>query len=255
MRPGHGHETKGLVVKRILGLVTARGSSKGLPGKNIKILAGKPLIAWTIEAALQSSLLHRVIVSTDDKAIMDVSRKSGAEVPFQRPEELARDDSPHIDAVLHALEWLARQEKYYPDRACLLQPTSPLRSTEDIDNAIRLAHEATAEAVVSITEAKDHPFLVRRIGADGFLEQFVSHDLSYARRQNLPAAYALNGAIYVNTRESLIRDKTVLPRQCIGYIMPPERSLEIDTPWDFHLVELVLRDLMDRDANLGEDSE
>ena len=121
-------------MKRILGLVTARGGSKGLPRKNVKTLAGKPLIAWTVEAAMQSTLLDRVIVSTDDEEISRISLENGAEVPFRRPAELAQDNSPHISVVLHALEWLEQQEGYRPDAVCLLQPTSPLNNINEIIN-------------------------------------------------------------------------------------------------------------------------
>ncbi len=236
----------------VLGLITARGGSKGVPGKNVRPLAGKPLIAWTIEAARASGRLDRVVVSTDDDEIAAVAREFGAEVPFMRPAELAQDDSPHILSVLHALDELAGLEQYAPDAVCLLQPTSPLRTAEDIDAAIAIACESDAPAVVSVTEALAHPQLTQRMDADGRLHPFMEADTDYLRRQDLPDAYVLNGAVYVNTTDSLRRDETFYPEGLRGYVMPPERSLDIDTLWDFHLAELILCDRAgDRPAEGG----
>jgi len=226
----------------IIGLITARGGSRSIPHKNVKLLAGKALIAWTIEAALRSDGLSRVIVSTDDEEIAQVARDWGAEVPFMRPAELAQHDSPHIGAVEHAIRWLATHENGHPNYIMTLQPTSPLRTAEDIDAAIQIAEAYDAIAVVSVCETKHHPYLSKRILPDGTLADFVSSDIVYMRRQALPPAYALNGAIYLNRRESLLRDQTFLPQRTYAYIMPPQRSLDIDTPWDLYLAELILRD-------------
>jgi CMP-N-acetylneuraminic acid synthetase len=229
----------------ILAIVTARGGSKGLPRKNILPLAGKPLIAWTIEAARQSQVATRLIVSTDSQEIADVSRAWGAEVPFLRPPELARDESPHIAVVLHALQWLEAQEGSRPARVLLLQPTAPLRSAEDIRGAVSLADRHVAAAVVSVCETAHHPFLAKRILEDGTLADSVAADgVSYLRRQALPPAYVLNGAIYLNRAESLLRDRTFVPKGARAYVMPVERSLDIDTAWDLHLAELILRNPM-----------
>jgi CMP-N,N'-diacetyllegionaminic acid synthase len=226
----------------IIGLITARGGSKGVPRKNVKLLAGKPLIAWTIQAALQSQRLSRVIVSTDNTEIAQISKQWGAEVPFMRPPELAQDDTPHILVVEHVIQWLQKHDNTQPDYIMLLQPTSPLRSTEDIGATIQMAEACHAVAVVSVSAMDSHPYLAKQILEDGTLADFVASDISYLRRQDLPPAYALNGAIYLNRCESLLRDRTFLPPGTCGYIMPPERSLDIDTPWDFYLAELVLKD-------------
>lgn len=204
------------------------------------MVGGKPLIAWTLDAAKNAKSLQRTIVSTDDGEIAVAARRCGAEVPFLRPAELARDDSPHIDVVLHALTWLDEQEDYRPDYVVLLQPTSPLRTAEDIDAAICLARERNADAVVSVCETHDHPYLVRRLTVDGRLEEFVPCPLAYARRQDLPPAFALNGAIYVNRRESLLASMNLCPAGAHAYVMPVERSLQIDTDWDLRCVECVL---------------
>ncbi len=226
----------------VLGLVTARGGSKGLPGKNLRLLGGRPLIAWTLSAARGSRCISRVVVSTDDPEIARVSREWGGDAPFLRPAELAGDASPHIDVVLHALEWLAERQGYVPDWVVLLQPTSPFRTSDDIENAWRVARETGAPAVVSVVETHDHPYLARRIGPDGVLEEFVRTDLAYLRRQDLPKAYALNGAIYACRRDDLMGERTFEPAGARGYEMPPERSMQIDTAWDFRLCELICAD-------------
>jgi CMP-N-acetylneuraminic acid synthetase len=236
-----GADFRGLNMS-ILALITARGGSKGLPRKNVLPLAGKPLIAWTIEAALASSGLNRVVVSTDDEEIADCARRWGADVPFMRPAELAGDGTPHIDVVEHAVHWLEINEGTQPDYVLLLQPTSPLRTAEDIEASIKLAGETGAPAVVSVCEAANHPYLVKRILEDGTLAAFVPTEIAYLRRQTLPPAYVLNGAVYLNRREVLLREHTFTPPGTLPYIMPPERSLDVDTRWDFYLVNLILSD-------------
>jgi len=229
-------------MSEVIAIITARGGSKTTPRKNIIPLAGKPLIAWTIEAARASRRLSRTLVSTDDAEIAQIAAKWGAEVPFLRPSELAGDSTPHILAVEHAIRWLDETEGTRPEYVLLLQPTSPLRTGEDIDAVIAIAEEREAVAVVSVCPMERHPYLSKRILADGTLADFVTSDIAYLRRQDLPPAYALNGALYLNRRESLLRDHTFVPPGTLGYVMPPERSLDVDTPWDFHLIELVLQD-------------
>ena len=224
----------------VVGLITARGGSKGVPRKNVRMLAGKPLIAWTIDSARQARRLDRIIVSTDDEEIAAVSRQFGAAVPFMRPAELARDSSPHIDVVLHALRWLSREEKYNPAFVLLLQPTSPLRTAEDIDGIIDLAIERRAEAVVSVSPACDHPYLVRQVDSEGMLKPFMDCPLPYARRQDLPPAYALNGALYLQQCTGLLTRQSFEGCRTIAYVMPRQRSLEVDTEADLVEVERLL---------------
>ena len=227
-------------MSEVIGLITARGGSKSIPRKNVKPLAGKPLITWTIEAALQSRGLSQVIVSTDDQEIAQVAREWGAKVPFMRPSELAQDGSPHIAVVEHAVRWLAEHDNAHPDYIMTLQPTSPLRTAGDIDAAIQIAETRAAIAVVSVCETDHHPYLAKRVLPDGTLADFVSSDIAYLRRQALPPAYVLNGAIYLNRCESLLRDQTFLPEGTFAYIMPPGRSLDIDTQLDFRFAEFML---------------
>lgn len=230
----------------VLGLITARGGSKGIPRKNILPLAGKPLIAWTIEAARASSTVGRTIVSTDDDEIADVCRSWGAEVPFMRPAELAQDDSPHLAAVLHALEWVESDEGSRPGYVLLLQPTSPLRTAEDIDAAVALARDRDADGVLAVSAVKAHPYQLREIVVDGTLTEFVVGSpppgTSQTRRQAFPDVYAVNGAIYLTRRDVLVEEKTFQPRRTFPYVMPMSRSLQIDEPWDMHVAKLILED-------------
>jgi len=225
----------------VIGLITARGGSKSIPEKNIRLLAGKPLIAWTIEAALQCKDLSRVLVSTDNQKIADVARQWGADVPFVRPTELSLDDSSHISVVLHAIHWLEENDGLRPDYIMLLQPTSPSRSVKDIQEVIQLARKKDAIAVMSVCEAAKHPYKSYKIIENGTLEYFVPSNISYKYRQSLPTVYEENGAIYLNKRTSLLQDQTFIPPNTIAYVMPQERSLDIDTPWDFHVADLVLK--------------
>ena len=226
----------------VVGIITARGGSKSIPKKNIVDLAGKPLIAWTIEAALQSDGLSRVIVSTDDEEIAHVARVSGAEVPFMRPPELARDDSSHMSVLIHAVEWLLLSDQAKVDYVMLLQPTSPFRLAEDIDQSIRLALQKEADSVVSVCETFSHPYLAKSITTDGKLQDFGSKPEGYLRRQALPPVYVLNGAIYLIRRDVLLEQQVIYTDRTYAYVMPQERSLDIDTPWDLNLANLILKD-------------
>jgi CMP-N,N'-diacetyllegionaminic acid synthase len=223
-------------------VISARGGSKGIPAKNIQPVAGKPLIAWTILASRDSGLFQRIVVSTDSQNIAATARHFGAEVPFMRPAELAADDTPGVDPVLHAVRWLETQEQYTPEWVMLLQPTSPLRSSEDIREAFSLAQEKNADAVVSVTAVHEHPYWMKRIGEDGRLEDFVVQERPVTRRQDLPAAYALNGAIYLVRRRILIEQETLFPLNTHALIMPRERSLDVDTRWDLYVADLILND-------------
>lgn len=229
---------------RILALIPARGGSKTIPHKNIRPLAGKPLIAWTIETALACPILDRVIVSTDDQSIAEIARRYGAEVPFLRPAELGQDDTPGIEPVLHAVHWLDERESYRPDYVIVLQPTSPLRTREDIEAVVKLAQERQADAVVSVCFARHHPYWVKRITEDGRLADFLSLDHVYTRRQDLPPVCVLNGAIYLVRRQVLLERRTFYTDRTYAYVMLPDRSMDIDTPWDFCLADLILTEKM-----------
>jgi CMP-N,N'-diacetyllegionaminic acid synthase len=217
-------------------LIPARGGSKGIPRKNIKIIAGKPLIVWTIEAALRSSLLSAVVVSTDDPEIAEIARQAGAQVPFMRPAELARDQSSGLEPVLHAMDQMPQC-----DSLLVLQPTSPLRTTEDIDGCLSLVAQTEAPSVVSVTEADTHPYWTYRLNADRTMVRFVDA-APIARRQDLPAIFALNGAMYFAETNWLRRTGSLVSSETLAYVMPRDHSVDLDTPFDWKFAELLLKE-------------
>jgi CMP-N,N'-diacetyllegionaminic acid synthase len=219
---------------KTLALIPARGGSKGIPRKNIRLLAGKPLVAWSIQAALACPEIERVVVSTDDAEIAEISRRWGAEVPFMRPAELAQDDSPSMDTVLHALRQLPQFEA-----VVLLQPTSPLRTKADIQGCLAMAATEQARCVVSISEPASSPYWMFTLEPNGSLSKLISAP-EVTRRQDLSPAYAINGALYYAQTEWLRANKNFLTAETLGYVMPPEKSLDIDTPLDWKIAELLL---------------
>jgi len=228
--------------KTILGLIPARGGSKGLPRKNIKPVSGKPLIAWTIEQALASKFLDRVVVSTDDKEIAEVSKKYGAEVPFMRPKELATDKSKGIDVVLHTIDWLKENDnRKQCDLLMLLQPTSPLRKSEDIDKAIELLFLKEAKAIVSVCEVGHHPLWANTLPEDGCMKDFIRQEIINKNRQELPVFYRLNGAIYLAYCNYVKQCRSFIGKDTFAYIMPRERSIDIDGKIDFKLAEILIK--------------
>ena len=222
--------------KKILGIIPARGGSKGVPGKNIRVVAGKPLIAWTIEEAQKSAFIDRLILSSEDQEIIRVARKWDCEVPFVRPFELATDETPGIKPVLHALE--ALPESY--DYVVVLQPTSPLRSVLDIDNCIRLSLEHGAHSCVSVTEVDKSPYWMYKLDDANRLTPLLPGMGLTPRRQDLPVIHALNGALYVAECLWLKRSKTFVANETIGFVMPKERSVDIDTELDLSFLEFLL---------------
>lgn len=223
--------------KRFLGLVPARGGSKGVPRKNIRELAGKPLIAWTLEAAQASAYLDACIVSTEDGEIAATAEGCGAEV-LHRPLELAGDATPGIEVVLHAMK-----ENPSFDYVVLLQPTSPLRIAEDIDGCIGRCLEEGAPFCVSITEPSHSPYWMYTLGDDRRLSPLLElpEEQTY-QRQKLPKVYQLNGAVYVGVRDALARHRSFMTPETIGYVMPEERSHDIDTLLDFRIAGMLLEE-------------
>ena len=223
-----------------LAIIAARGGSKTLPGKNVALLGGKPLIAWTIEAALAAASISRTIVTTDDEDIAQVARDFGAEVPFMRPPELARDETPGTDAVIHAVEWLAAHGAYSPSVVVSLQPTSPHRTGADIDAAMEIMAARNADGVVSVTPAHPHPYWTKRLDDDGWMQDLIPIEPPIVRRQDLPPVYALNGAIYAARREVLLATHRWYTDRTAAYVMPAERSVDIDTATDLLLAAYLL---------------
>ena len=228
--------------KKIIALIPARGGSKGLPRKNIKPLLGKPLIAWTIEQALASKYLDKILVSTDDSEIAKISKNYGAEVPFMRPKELAEDNAKGIDVVLHTIDWLEEndQRKQY-DLLMLLQPTSPLRKSEDIDNAIELLFLKEAKAIVSVCEVDHHPLWANTLPENGCMKNFIRKEIMNKNRQELPVYYRLNGAIYLAYCNYIKKCRSFIGKKTFAYIMPKSRSVDIDDEIDFKLVEILIK--------------
>ena len=220
---------------RILGVIPARGGSKGVPGKNIRLLAGKPLIAWTIAAAARSRSLGRTIVSTDDPKIAEIAAQWGGDVPFLRPPELATDTATSEDAVFHALDSVSGPY----DWVCLLQPTSPLRTAEDIDACIDACIRGGADCAFSVTEAPKSPYIMYRMDGTGRLEPLLPQPASL-RRQDLPPVYVPNGAVYVARVEWLRHSRRLVAAGAIGSPMPTGRSIDIDYEIDFAIAELYL---------------
>lgn len=220
---------------KILAIVPARGGSKGIPRKNIKMLIDKPLIAWTIEEAKKSKFIDKLIVSTDDTEIAKISKEWGAEVPFLRPAELAQDDTPGIDPILHALEYFPEYEYIV-----VLQPTSPLRLAKDIDGAIDLCVKNNHKFCVSVAESKAIPEWMFHINEQGILKPIINNNFPY-QRQKAKKPFLLNGAVYVGQREALLKNRSFLSSETIAYLMPKDRSIDIDDINDFEWCEFFLR--------------
>ncbi len=227
--------------KNILGLIPARGGSKGLPRKNIKLLLGEPLIAWTIKQALASRYLDRIVVSTDDKEIAEISKKYEAEVPFIRPKELAKDNAKGIDVVLHVIDWISEndEQKQY-DLIMLLQPTSPLRKFEDIDKSIELLFLKKANAIVSVCEVDHHPLWANTLPENGCMKNFIRQEIMNKNRQKLPVFYRINGAIYLAYCDYIKEQESFFGENTFAYIMPKSMSIDIDSEVDFKLAETLM---------------
>lgn len=227
---------------KCLAIIPARGGSKGIPHKNIYELYEKPLIAWTIEVALACPSLERIIVSTDDLTIADIAKQYGAEIPFIRPDELAQDDVPDFPVSHYALNWLDHNEHYCPDIVVWLRPTSPLRSVQDIESAIQLLIKSEADCVRSVCPVEHHPYWMKRLNGNRLIPLIEDIDESkYYQRQLLPPVYRLNGAVDVVWRKTVMDKGFMYGGDMRGYVMPAERSVDLDSELDFALAELLLQ--------------
>lgn len=223
---------------KILGLIPARGGSKGVPGKNIKTFAGEPLIAHSIKVGLQCEKIDRLILSTDDEKIAVVGKEYGVEVPFIRPHYLATDEAMALDVFQHALSYVMDQ-RYIPDAVLVLQPTSPLREVADIENAISLLENSNFDQVISVTEVNQHPMWMKTMGHDYELQSYIKELAVSLRRQDLPQLYIPNGAIYIYRRDYLLEPQK---KHSVGaFIMAQWKSIDIDNPLDFFLAEQVMK--------------
>jgi CMP-N-acetylneuraminic acid synthetase len=226
---------------RVLGLVPARGGSKGVPRKNIKPLGGKPLLAWTAEAALASKRLARVVLSTDDEEIAEVGRAVGLDVPFLRPADLAGDKAPTLPVVQHAVRWLEERGERF-DAICLLQPTNPLRTTATIDDCVELFVRTGADSLVTTLRvpAEYNPHWVYFKQPDGELHLATGETTPIPRRQDLPAAFHREGSIYLTRRDIVVSSNSLYGTRVVGYEVDPSAVVNIDTVDDWQRAETLL---------------
>ncbi len=217
----------------VLAVITARGGSKGVPGKNIRPVCGLPLIAWTIAAARGARTVDRLILSSDDAAIIDMARRYGCEVPFVRPAELATDSATSTDVLAHAIE--ALEQRY--DLVLLLQPTSPLRTAADIDAAVELLCATGAPGVIAVCPSEEPPYWLLCMDTEGAVSPLFPEQERPRRRQDAPPTYRPNGALYLVPTEAFLRERTLLPEGTRGWVMPMQRSVDIDTMEDIDYLE------------------
>jgi CMP-N,N'-diacetyllegionaminic acid synthase len=233
-----------LPVKKILAVIPARGGSKGVVRKNIRSVCGRPLIAFTIETALAARhLLYRTVVSTDDPEIAAIAREHGADVPFMRPAELAGDKVPTLPVLQHAVSFVEHQDGITLDWVLLLQPTTPLRLVEDIEKSVNLALQNSCDSVISVVKVvAEHPILMKRIERDRLLPYCIIEREGTRRQDCQPPAYLRNGAIYLTRRDVLMEKDSIWGKVIRPYVMPPERSVNIDSELDLKLVELIMQE-------------
>jgi N-acylneuraminate cytidylyltransferase len=232
-----------LQVKKVLALIPARAGSKRLVGKNSKNLCGKPLVQWTIEAAKKARCIDDVIVSTDSELIEKLAKSLGVNVPFRRPEAIAGDTATCVDVALHMLNYLAAQGKYY-SHIVLLQPTSPLRTSEDIDGAWLQMNEQKSDGIVSVSPCEHPPLWSNTLPASNDMSDFIKPLLSHRKsKQSLPLYFRLNGAICIASSLRFIKERNFYFDQGLqAYQMSPENSVDIDTHIDFKLAECLLKE-------------
>lgn len=232
-------------VSKIIAIIPARGGSKGLPGKNIIPLGGKPLIAWSIETAKKSKLVERVIVTTDDEKIATVAREYGAEVPFIRPAELAQDDTPPDPVLKHALQFLEEKEGIKPEIIVWLEPPCPFRTPEEIDEAIQmLKNDSDADSLRSVIEPFQNPYKSWTIGENGYLEPLIKVEgraLHTGPRQKTTKTYWQNGALFLFKYDTIMKKGNFFGDKILPYIMPSDRFIDIDKKEDLELAEFYLK--------------
>ena len=224
----------------MIAIIPARGGSRGLPKKNLKLLNGIPLICHSIKAALASKSIKRVIVSTDDKEIAKISKNCGAEVPFIRPTSLADDDSMVMDAYFHAIDKIFEETKRAIDSFVALLPTVPLRLADDIDKAVNIFKSKKADSVISVVKAPVPIQWYRKITSGGILENYLPEFNATRNRQEFLQTYIPNGAVYVFRVEPLRSTRQYYNKKTYPYVMPSERSADIDNHLDFEWTEFLL---------------
>lgn len=226
--------------KRILAIIPARGGSKGLPGKNIKKMCGKPLIAWSIEHAQKSKYVDEIFISTDSREIADVAEKFGVMVPEMRPAELAHDTTPSSEFIVYTLEKKKKEGKLF-DYFILLEPTSPLRDVEDVDNSIEmLIDNPESDSCVGVCMSGTiHPAFMVTVGENGFL-QALNPEQQTLRRQDLPNVFFFEGSVYVSSVEEYLKKRTFYHDKTLPYVVPEWKSYEVDDYVDFKIIETIM---------------
>lgn len=228
---------------KTLAIIPARGGSKGIPKKNIKNIAGRPLIAWTIDAAKKSKKINYTVVSTDDIEIKEVAEQYGGNVPFLRPPELAKDDSPTIEAVIHIIEHFRNNTSLHFDYIMLLEPTSPVRICGQLDQIIDLAYENhESDGVITLGNFHQSPFLARTV-EEGYLKSFFDETLNSKRRQELPDLFFPYGVAYLVKVDAILQKKTFYTQKIIPFFIEKKQCVEIDDYFDFKLAENILMGL------------
>ncbi len=222
--------------KSVLAIIPARGGSKGVPRKNIRLVAGKPLIAWTIEAAKKSKYLDRIILSSEDEEIIKIAQHWNCEVPFIRPAELAQDHVTGIEPILHAIETIPEKYEYI----VVLQPTCPLRIAEDIDGCIEKCIVQNGTVCVTVTKPDKSPYWMYSLDSEGKLKPIMKQKKTVLLRQQLEEVYALNGAVYAANTGWFLENKKFISDETVAYLMPKNRSLDIDTEFDLEICEILL---------------
>lgn len=227
---------------KILAIIPARGGSKGLPGKNIRPMCGKPLIAWSIEKASKSKYIDMILVTTDSQEIAEISKCYGAHVPFLRPAELATDKSSTYDAIRHALDFLKEQEELVFDYIVLLEPTSPLREDDDIDRMLEqlLTQASEFDSIISVGEIDEHPSIVRRLSGTK-LEPFCPELQQTTRRQDNQPAYFPYGVAYIAKTEVLLAENTFYTMRCTYFTIKRYQNYEIDDIYGFLCAENIMK--------------
>ena len=224
-----------------IAIIPARSGSKGLPDKNIKMLSGKPLIAWSIEAAISSGVYDEVMVSTDSEKYADIARSFGAKVPFLRSAEASSDTSSSWDAVREVILKYQELGQHF-DTFTLLQPTSPLRSADDIKGSFDQMLDKNARTIVSVCETEDSPYTCNTLPESMSMQDFFIEEYKNTRRQDLLKCYRLNGAIYLSKVDDFLKDGDIYASDCYAYIMDGTRSVDIDTDLDFKIAQLLIEE-------------
>ncbi len=229
---------------KILGVITARGGSKTMPGKNIKLLGSKPLIAYSIEAVKKSKLITHLIISTDSQEIADIAKQYGCDVPFLRPAELAQDDTKHLPVMQHAVKTMEEKLGFQFDYVVTLQPTSPFRTKEDIDKTLELLIEAKADSAVTMVEIDSdyHPLVMKKMEGDKVLP-YCMEEPEGTRRQDFPKVYKRSSAVYAHRRDVLIEKNRFYGDDIRGILTPQERYIDIDNLEDWQKAEQMLEEL------------